>query len=86
VVPHTLRRHAERGDAHEWVEAEGGLDVARGGARLAERMIKANGAELCTDSYGDPTDPPVLLIMGTGASMLWWPDAFCRTSRRVVGL
>jgi pimeloyl-ACP methyl ester carboxylesterase/nitroimidazol reductase NimA-like FMN-containing flavoprotein (pyridoxamine 5'-phosphate oxidase superfamily) len=42
-------------------------------------MIKANGAEFCTDSYGDPTDPPVLLIMGTGASMLWWPDAFCRT-------
>jgi pimeloyl-ACP methyl ester carboxylesterase len=55
------------------------LEVPRGGSRLAERMIEANGAELCTDSYGDPTDAPVLLIMGTGASMLWWPDAFCRT-------
>lgn len=24
-------------------------------------------------------EPPVLLIMGTGASMLWWPEDFCRT-------
>jgi pimeloyl-ACP methyl ester carboxylesterase len=55
------------------------LEVPRGGARLAERMIEANGAELCTDSYGDPADAPVLLIMGTGASMLWWPDDLCRT-------
>jgi len=41
-------------------------------------MIEANGVTLCTDSYGDPADAPVLLIMGTGASMLWWPDDFCR--------
>jgi pimeloyl-ACP methyl ester carboxylesterase len=55
------------------------LEVAKGEARLAERVIEANGAKLCTDSYGDPADAPVLLIMGTGASMLWWPDAFCRS-------
>ncbi|MFE7215444.1 alpha/beta fold hydrolase [Streptomyces sp. NPDC057611] len=23
-------------------------------------------------------DPPILLIMGTGASMLWWEEGFCR--------
>jgi pimeloyl-ACP methyl ester carboxylesterase len=45
---------------------------------VAERMIEANGVELCTESFGDRTDPPVLLIMGIGASMLWWEEGFCR--------
>jgi len=41
-------------------------------------MIETNGAELCTESFGRPSDPPVLLIMGIGASMLWWEEGFCR--------
>jgi len=41
-------------------------------------MIEANGVELCAESFGDPADPPVLLVMGTGASMLWWEEGFCR--------
>src|SRR6188508_1184699 len=41
-------------------------------------MIEANGVELCTESFGRPADPPVLLIMGVGASMLWWEEGFCR--------
>ena len=45
---------------------------------MAERMIEANGVELCTESFGDPTDSPVLLVMGIGASMLWWEEGFCR--------
>jgi pimeloyl-ACP methyl ester carboxylesterase len=45
---------------------------------MAERMIEANGVELCTEPFGDPADPPILLVMGTGASMLWWEDDFCR--------
>jgi len=40
-------------------------------------MIEANGVELCTSSFGDPADPPILLIMGVGASMLWWEEGFC---------
>ncbi|MEU6146147.1 alpha/beta fold hydrolase [Streptomyces sp. NPDC047081] len=44
----------------------------------AERMIDANGVELCTEAFGAPSNPPVLLIMGTGASMLWWEEDFCR--------
>jgi pimeloyl-ACP methyl ester carboxylesterase len=46
---------------------------------MAERMIEANGVELCTEPFGDPGDPPVLLIMGIGASMLWWDEGFCRS-------
>jgi pimeloyl-ACP methyl ester carboxylesterase len=45
---------------------------------MAERTIKTNGIELCTESFGRSADPPILLIMGTGASMLWWEEGFCR--------
>jgi pimeloyl-ACP methyl ester carboxylesterase len=45
---------------------------------MTERIIAANGVELCTEPFGDPAEPPILLIMGLGASMLWWQDGFCR--------
>jgi pimeloyl-ACP methyl ester carboxylesterase len=45
---------------------------------VAERLIEVNGVELCTESFGDPSDPAVLLMMGVGASMLWWEEGFCR--------
>ena len=44
---------------------------------MTERMIRTNGAELATEAFGDPAHPPLLLIMGGMASMLWWPDEFC---------
>jgi pimeloyl-ACP methyl ester carboxylesterase len=50
-------------------------------------MIEANGVELCTESFGRPADPPILLIMGIGGSMLWWEEGFCRLlaeGRRLV--
>src|SRR3954447_5114899 len=45
---------------------------------MAERMVEANGVELCTEHFGEPAHPPILLIMGTGASMLWWEEGFCQ--------
>src|SRR5215207_8086727 len=45
---------------------------------MTEQAIRANGVELCTEPFGDPADPPILLIMSTGASMLWWEEGFCR--------
>jgi pimeloyl-ACP methyl ester carboxylesterase len=44
----------------------------------AERIVRANGVDLCTEPFGNPADPPVLLVMGIGASMLWWEEGFCR--------
>jgi pimeloyl-ACP methyl ester carboxylesterase len=41
-------------------------------------MIEVNGVELCTEAFGDPADPAILLVMGIGASMLWWEEGFCR--------
>jgi pimeloyl-ACP methyl ester carboxylesterase len=45
---------------------------------MAERMIEANGVELCAEPFGDAANPPILLIMGLGGSMLWWEERFCR--------
>jgi len=45
---------------------------------MTERLIKRGGVRLCAESFGDRHDPAVLLIMGATASMLWWPDDFCR--------
>jgi pimeloyl-ACP methyl ester carboxylesterase len=39
--------------------------------------MRANGVDLCVETFGDPADPAILLIMGSGASMDWWEDAFC---------
>ncbi|MCX3059218.1 alpha/beta fold hydrolase [Streptomyces beihaiensis] len=30
------------------------------------------------EAFGDPGDPPVLLVMGFGAQMIAWEDDFCR--------
>jgi pimeloyl-ACP methyl ester carboxylesterase len=45
---------------------------------MSERVILKNGLEIATQAFGDPAHPPVLLIMGGMASMLWWPEEFCR--------
>ena len=45
---------------------------------MAERIIDVGGIQLCTEPFGDPADSSVLLVMGLGASMLWWDDEFCR--------
>ena len=43
----------------------------------AEAFVKANGLELCYQEFGDPSAPPLLLIMGLGTQMTGWPDEFC---------
>ena len=44
---------------------------------MGEAVIRDDGLEIATEAFGDPTHPAVLLIMGGGASMLWWPRDFC---------
>jgi pimeloyl-ACP methyl ester carboxylesterase len=38
---------------------------------------RANGIELEYDMFGGPSAQPLLLIMGLGAQMLSWDEAFC---------
>lgn len=40
-----------------------------------ERIVRANGVDLCLESFDDPKDFPVLLI---GNTMLTWDDELCR--------
>ncbi|MCP1308977.1 alpha/beta fold hydrolase [Paenibacillus tyrfis] len=45
---------------------------------MNEQMLRVDGIELCTESFGNPNAPAVLLIMGATASMIWWEDEFCQ--------
>lgn len=38
----------------------------------------ANGLTIEYETTGDPSDPPLLLVMGLGGQLIYWPDAFCR--------
>ncbi len=40
-------------------------------------IVATRGAEICVQTFGDPADAVVLLIMGSSASMDWWEDEFC---------
>jgi pimeloyl-ACP methyl ester carboxylesterase len=46
-------------------------------AHSAPAMAKANGIELCYDTFGDRAAPPMMLIMGLAAQMIAWDDDFC---------
>jgi pimeloyl-ACP methyl ester carboxylesterase len=40
--------------------------------------VKANGIKIEYDTFGDASNPPLLLIMGLGAQMISWDDEFCQ--------
>lgn len=41
-------------------------------------IIRSNGVDLCVQTFGDHADPAILLVMGAGASMLYWDAELCR--------
>jgi pimeloyl-ACP methyl ester carboxylesterase len=46
---------------------------------MNEQFATVNdGIELCYETFGDPSDPTVLLIMGLGTQMIAWDERFCR--------
>jgi pimeloyl-ACP methyl ester carboxylesterase len=49
------------------------------GARRSEEQLAPlpGGIELCYQTFGDPQDRPLLLVMGLGGPMTWWPDPLC---------
>lgn len=40
-------------------------------------IIKTNAIEIYYDSFGEVSDPPLLLIMGACTQSINWPDLFC---------
>ena len=43
-----------------------------------QQMTEANGIELCYETFGSPSRPPLLLVMGYTAQMTGWHDGFCQ--------
>ena len=42
-----------------------------------ERTVSVNGVELCTQAFGEPGDPALLLVAGMSSPMDWWEEEFC---------
>ena len=40
--------------------------------------VKANGIRIEYDTLGNPSAPPLLLIMGLGGQLIHWDEGFCR--------
>jgi pimeloyl-ACP methyl ester carboxylesterase len=45
---------------------------------MNEQFCTAGEVELCYETFGEPGDPAVLLIMGLGTQMIGWQEDFCR--------
>jgi pimeloyl-ACP methyl ester carboxylesterase len=48
-----------------------------GVAPVDERFCRVGDVELCYETFGDPEQPAVLLIMGLGTQMIAWHGDFC---------
>lgn len=38
----------------------------------------ANGLKIAYETFGSPSDAPILLVMGLGTQMIAWPDEMCQ--------
>lgn len=57
---------------HQW----GNSDLSD---HLYQSMIDiGDGIELCVEAGGNPNNPPLLMIMGLGSQMIFWPDNFIK--------
>lgn len=52
----------------------GSSDVIISGELLAPI---STGVEICYQTFGDPEDEPLLLVMGLGGPMTWWDAELC---------
>jgi pimeloyl-ACP methyl ester carboxylesterase len=43
----------------------------------SEKTAVTNDLEFVYDSFGDPANPAMVLVMGLGAQLIAWPDDFC---------
>ena len=43
-----------------------------------ERAVPTNQIKIVCDSFGDPSDPAMLLLMGLGQQMIAWDEELCR--------
>lgn len=51
------------------------MTTVAGDTRVAYAM--ANGMRLCYETFGERTDPPLVLVMGLATQMIVWDHEFC---------
>ena len=57
---------------HHWTPSDLSKD-------LYQTMIDiGDGIELCVEAGGNPDNPPLLMIMGLGSQMIFWPNSFVK--------
>jgi len=62
----------QRFGTHQW----GHSDLSE---HLYQSMIDiGDGIKLCVEAGGNPNNPPLLMIMGLGSQMIFWPDNFIK--------
>jgi pimeloyl-ACP methyl ester carboxylesterase len=44
---------------------------------VSEQLAPANGIEIAYQTFGERSDPALLLVMGLGAQLIHWPEEFC---------
>jgi pimeloyl-ACP methyl ester carboxylesterase len=44
---------------------------------MTERIARVRDLDIAHETFGDPGDPPLLLVMGLGAQMLLWREELC---------
>jgi pimeloyl-ACP methyl ester carboxylesterase len=54
-----------------------GITPVSSPAHQPPQLARANGIDICYEIFGDANAEPMLLIMGLGAQMVIWDDAFC---------
>ena len=44
---------------------------------MPEQTANVNGIEIAFETFGDESDPPLLLVMGLATQMIGWPEELC---------
>lgn len=45
--------------------------------RIEDQFVDTNGLTIAFNTFGDPSDPALLLVMGLGGQMIAWEDKMC---------
>lgn len=45
---------------------------------MKEKMVANGDVIICTESFGDKSNPAILLVAGATVSMLYWDEEFCQ--------
>ena len=43
------------------------------------QLARANGIEIAYETFGDPSDPALVMVMGLGTQMVAWPEEMCES-------